>query len=315
MRSFFIYASLVLLVGMGAAAHSPTRSAGESHNSPHTYLKLSNTRLTSIKSDKGEGRGRMDRHPSLEHASLQTLIWSDEFNGPAGSPPDRDKWNIEVGGSGWGNEELEYYTSRAGNVALDGHGHLAITARRESYTGASGAARGYTSARLQTKGLFSTAYGRIEARIKLPAGRGLWPAFWALGSDIDSVGWPGSGEIDMMESLGSDPFTLFGSLHGPQAGQTRGYTLTTPERSSSSLANNFHDYGVLWTPSAITFTFDGTLYSTTTAASLSSGQQWVFNKPFFLLLNLAVGGSWPGAPSATTHFPATMLIDWVRVYG
>jgi len=242
------------------------------------------------------------------------MIWSDEFNGPAGASPDPTKWSIEVGGSGWGNEELEYYTPRAANVALDGRGHLAITARHEIYTGTNGITREYTSARLQTKGLFTTTYGRIEARIKLPAGDGLWPAFWALGSDIESAGWPNCGEIDVMESLGSDPFTLFGSIHGPQEGTSRDYTLSASEHSASSLASAFHVYGVQWSPSAITFTFDGSAYSVRTPASLSPGQQWVFDKPFFLLLNLAVGGSLPGAPNDSTPFPATMLVDWVRVY-
>jgi beta-glucanase (GH16 family) len=253
------------------------------------------------------------RRGRARSASTGSLIWSDEFNGPAGASPDPTKWSVQTGGDGWGNNELEYYTAQASNVALDGRGHLAITARRENYTGG-GVTREYTSARLQTKGLFATTYGRIEAKIKLPAGPGLWPAFWALGSDIDSVGWPGSGEIDTMESLGSDPFTLYGSIHGPEPGSLKGYHLTTPEHSAVSLASRFHDFGVEWSPSAITFTLDGVPYSTVTPASLSAGQQWVFNKPFYLLLNLAVGGDWPGSPQASTPFPATMLVDWVRVY-
>jgi beta-glucanase (GH16 family) len=240
-------------------------------------------------------------------------IWSDGFSGPAGAGPDPSKWSFEVGGNGWGNNELEYYTARPSNVALDGQGHLAITARRENYT-AGGVTRGYTSARLQTKGHFATTFGRIEARIKLPAGRGLWPAFWALGSDIESVGWPNSGEIDVMESLGNDPFTLHGSLHGPEANSAKGYSLSASEHSAVSLAARFHVYGVEWTPGSITFTFDGIPYSTRTTASLSGTQEWVFDKPFFLLLNLAVGGDWPGSPQASTAFPATMLVDWVRVY-
>ena len=240
--------------------------------------------------------------------------WSDEFNGPAGAGPNPGKWSFATGGEGWGNEELESYTSRPVNAELDGQGHLAITARAETYTGADGVTRSYTAARLQTKGLYAITYGRIEARIKLPAGRGLWPAFWALGNDIGSVGWPNSGEIDVMESLGNEPFTLYGSIHGPELGSPDGYGLTTPHRSSVSLASGFHVYGVEWSPGVIVFTFDGIPYATQTPASLSAGQQWVFNKPFFLLLNLAVGGSWPGAPDSSTSFPATMLVDWVRVY-
>ncbi len=259
-------------------------------------------------------RGSARRHTRARSASaIGTLIWSDSFNGPAGASPDPAKWSIQTGGGGWGNNELEYYTDSPSNVALDGKGHLAITARRENYTG-DGLTREYTSARLQTKGLFATAYGRIEARIKLPAGSGLWPAFWALGSDIEEVGWPDSGEIDVMESLGNDPFTLYGSIHGPEPGSAKGYHLTAREHSAVSLASRFHVFGVEWSPSAIIFTFDGAPYSTRTPASLSGAQQWVFDKPFFLLLNLAVGGNWPGAPQASTPLPATMLVDWVRVY-
>ncbi len=271
----------------------------------------------------GPAPARLGAHSARSHershrrarsaTTADSLIFSDEFSGPSGAAPDPAKWSIETGGGGWGNNELEYYTARSSNVSLDGDGQLAITARRESYS-AGGVSREYTSARLQTKGLFATAYGRLEARIKLPTGQGLWPAFWALGSDVETVGWPNSGEIDVMESLGSDPFTLYGSLHGPQPGSEKGYTLTALERSDTSLASRFNVYGVEWSPSAITFTFDGVPYSTRTPASLSSDQQWVFNKPFFLLLNLAVGGDWPGAPRGSTMFPATMLVDWVRVY-
>ncbi len=279
-----------------AAIVLPARGSGYSNSTDTAQLasKVNKARISSQKMNK--------------------LVWSDEFTGPAGAPPDPSKWNIETGGHGWGNEELEYYTGRPLNVALDGRGHLAITARHENYTGPDGVTREYTSARLQTKGLFTTTYGRIEAKIKLPAGRGLWPAFWALGSNIESVGWPASGEIDMMESLGSEPFTLYGSIHGPQEGQPRGYSFTTPHHTSYSLANAFNTYGVEWTPGSITFTFDGAAYATRTPAELSPEQQWVFDQPFFVLLNLAVGGDWPEAPSASTHFPATMLVDWVRVY-
>ena len=240
-------------------------------------------------------------------------MWADEFKGPAGTPPDPSKWGFDVGGSGWGNHELEYYTARPANATLDGNGHLAITARRETYSG-HGVTRSYTSARLKTEGLFSVAYGRIDASIKIPAGRGLWPAFWALGEDVESAGWPASGEIDVMESLGDNPFTAYGSIHGPQAGRTGGYGIVAPFHSPTSLAAGFHDYGVQWSANSIVFSVDGRPYATRTPGQLERAQQWAFNKPFFLLLNLAVGGDWPGAPSAATQFPATMLVDWVRVY-
>jgi beta-glucanase (GH16 family) len=215
------------------------------------------------------------------------------------------------GGGGWGNGELEYYTGRAQNVALDGHGELAVIARREAYRG-----NAYTSARLQTKGSFAARYGRIEARIKLPAGQGLWPAFWLLGTDIDSVGWPNSGEIDVMENLGQDPFTFYVSIHGPQTRHgALSYGTTTAIHSSTSLAASFHVYGMRWTPNRVEFWLDGSMYAAQSPTSIGAGERWVFNgKPFYLLLNLAVGGSWPGPPSGSTHFPATMLVDWVRVY-
>ena len=259
-----------------------------------------------------DARGGSASPPAARGAGAGHLVWSDEFNGPAGASPDPSRWVFDVGGGGWGNRELEYYTARPTNASLDGHGHLAIVARHETYSG-HGVTREYTSARLKTQGVFATTYGRLEASIKLPAGRGLWPAFWAVGQDIEKLGWPASGEIDVMESLG-DGFTLYGSLHGPERGNARGYGLTSPHRSTASLASGFHTYGIIWSPSSIVFTFDGAPYATRTPAELSAAQHWAFNKPFFLILNLAVGGDWPGAPTASTVFPATMLVDWVRVY-
>jgi beta-glucanase (GH16 family) len=260
----------------------------------------------------GVAAARNVRWHRPHRADRSRLVWSDEFNGPAGASPNPAKWRFDVGGGGWGNEELEYYTSRRTNASLDGYGHLVLTARRESYT-AKGTTRYYTSARLKTQGLFSTTYGRLQARIELPSGRGLWPAFWAVGEDIESLGWPASGEIDVMESLG-DPFTVYGSIHGPEGDSPRGYSYTTPHSSLVSLSGGFHVYGVDWSPAAIVFTLDGVRYATRTPTLLSVGQQWVFNKPFFLILDQAVGGVWPGAPTASTAFPSTMLVDWVRVY-
>jgi beta-glucanase (GH16 family) len=257
-------------------------------------------------------RAHARRHSAAWSAGR--LVWSDTFLGPAGARPNPAKWSLATGGNGWGNDELEYYTARRSNASLDGHGDLVVTARAETYTGRDGVMRAYTSARLQTAGLFSTTYGRIEASMRIPQGRGLWPAFWAVGSDIEKVGWPACGEIDVMESLGSDPFTLYGSIHGPQQGAPTGYVLTAAKRAPSSLADAFHIYGVQWSPNAIVFTFDGVPYATRTPASLVPGESWVFNRPFFLLLDLAVGGKWPGAPDSSTPFPARMLVNWVRVY-
>jgi beta-glucanase (GH16 family) len=218
------------------------------------------------------------------------------------------------GGGGFGNRELQYYTGRSSNIALDGAGHLVITALRARYTGHDLVTCDYTAAAIQTKGLFQVMYGRLEARIEIPQGRGLWPAFWAVGGDVDSVGWPRSGEIDMMENLGNDPFTIYGSIHGPQPGLANGYGISARKRSTESLSSGFHVYGVTWSPDKLVFTLDGVPYATDTPSTLSHGHQWVFNHPFFLILNLAVGGNWPGPPDASTPFPARMLVDWVRVY-
>jgi beta-glucanase (GH16 family) len=241
------------------------------------------------------------------------LVWSDEFNQPNGSALDASKWVVEVGGQGWGNRELEYYTSRPENLFIR-DGALVIEARRENFAIPGGPIQHYTSARLKTAGRFSQQYGRFEARIKIPSGQGMWPAFWMLGDDIDEVAWPACGEIDIMENIGKEPSTIHGSLHGPgyigDAGIQAPYTLPGKRR----FADDFHVFAVEWEPEAIRFYVDDDLYVTRTRADLHPGWKWVFDHPFFLLLNLAVGGSWPGNPDATTVFPQYMLVDYVRVY-
>jgi len=252
--------------------------------------------------------------PTPTATPTPTLVWSDEFAGGAGAPPDPTKWQIETGGSGFCFNELQYYTARASNVALDGAGHLVITALREPFSG-EGNSRDFTSAKIYSKGLFETTYGSIQASIKLPAGRGLWPTFWALGTDVWEAGWPQCGEIDIMENLGQDPSTLYGSIHGPTTnGDPNGYAFTVTKQSAVPLDQGFHVYGVNWSPNFVQITLDGVPYATYTPDTLSPGQTWVFAKPFYLILNLAIGGDWAGAPDASTQFPATMLVDWVRMY-
>jgi len=260
---------------------------------------------------RGKGSPSQPTHPSLD-ASYTKLVWSDEFNGPAGSAPSASKWRHDVGAYGAPDDELETYTDSLANASLDGNGNLAIVARRQTLTGPDGLTRNYTSARLETLGLFSVKYGLIEARMKVPAGTGLWSAFWMLGDDITSVGWPASGEIDVTEVLGQDPFTYRTTIHGP--GGRSGYSLGQNLKVSSSLASQFNIYGVSWKPNSITFLFNGTPWATVTSSDLASGQTWVFNKPFHLVLNLAVGGDYPGPPDSSTQFPATLLVNWVRVY-
>jgi beta-glucanase (GH16 family) len=241
------------------------------------------------------------------------LVWSDEFNGPDGSPVDPSKWVFETGGNGWGNHELEYYTERPAN-ALQRGGNLVITVSREKYSGADGVSRDYTSARLKTEGKFWEKYGRFEARIKIPEGQGIWPAFWMLGADIGKVGWPNCGEIDIMENIGKEPTVVHGTIHGPGYSGNNGIGSPFSPPDHARFADDFHIYAVEWQPTAIRFYVDDHLYATRTPAEIPKGTTWVYNHPFFMLLNVAVGGGWPGPPDSTTPFPQTMLVDYVRVY-
>lgn len=242
------------------------------------------------------------------------LVWSDEFNGAANSAPDPTKWTYDLGAGGWGNNELEYYTKRRKNVYLDGNGNLVIKAINKKYTGPDGVQANYTSARLLTQGLFAQRYGRIEARIQLPFSQGIWPAFWMLGNNINQVDWPTCGEVDIMENIGSEPSTNHGTVHGPGysggAGLTGAYSLPNGEPFSAG----FHVFAIDWSPTGITFSVDGNAYETQTPADVPAGDTWVFTHPFFLLLNVAVGGDYPGNPNSTSVFPQMMLIDYVRVY-
>ena len=245
--------------------------------------------------------------------AVWSLVWSDEFEGPSGSPVDSSKWSFELGGNGWGNNELETYTSRTANSDLEG-GTLVIKALKETFTGSDGISRNYTSARLLTRNKFTQAYGRFEARIKIPYGQGIWPAFWMLGDNISTAGWPNCGEIDIMENIGKEPSIVHGTFHGPGYSGGNGigaaYTLSNGQKFS----DDFHTFAVEWEPNVVRFYVDGLLYRTQTPADLPAGKSWVFDHPFFIILNVAVGGGWPGNPDSTTVFPQKMLIDYVRVY-
>lgn len=234
------------------------------------------------------------------------LVWSDDFDGKAGISPDSTKWTYDIGNSGWGNSELQYYTKRPSNVQLSGDGNLIITAIKESFSGAS-----YTSARIKTKGLFSQTYGRFEARIKTPTGPGIWPAFWLLGDNIDQVNWPMCGEIDIMEQRGQQPAITYGSIHGPgnfgANAITKGYGLT-----SGRFDTDFHLYAVEWGEDYIDFYIDTYLYQRIKPENIIG--KWVFNTPFFMILNVAVGGNYVGYPTSGTPFPQSMYIDYVKVY-
>ena len=246
------------------------------------------------------------------------LRWADEFNGPAGMPPDPSRWEREIGDGtvngipGWGNSELQYYTDDAANAAMDGLGNLAISADEAdgSLTCYYGTCD-YTSARLLTRNRAEFAYGRIEARIQVPGGIGLWPAFWSLGTNIGQVGWPQAGEIDFMEFVGREPFEIFGTIHGPgySGGQSFGgiYTFGDP------VADDFHTITVEWQPDQIFWYVDGILFHQATPADVAPNE-WVFNNAFYLLMNVAVGGNFGGDVDPGTVFPQTMLVDYIRVY-
>ena len=237
------------------------------------------------------------------------IVMQDEFD--TDGAPKSAIWGYDLGtgnsdtGGGWGNNELQYYTNRTENVKVE-NGYLLITAKKESYNGSS-----YTSARLTTKGLFEQAYGRFEARIKMPYGQGIWPAFWLLGANTDEVGWPKSGEIDIMEYRGQEPTKVLGTVHGP------GYSGGTAISKSYSLLNDrfdtdFHIFGIEWGPKYINYYVDNVLYNQITPADVPG--EWVFDHPFYIIINLAVGGNFVGAPNSETVFPQTMLVDYVRVY-
>jgi beta-glucanase (GH16 family) len=242
-----------------------------------------------------------------------TLVWSDEFNGPNGSAPDPSKWTYDLGGNGWGNDELETYTNRVQNAHIE-DGKLVIQAAKEQFTGPDGVVRSYTSARLKSLGRFEPTYGRMEARIKIPSGQGMWPASWMLGANAASVDWPQCGEIDIMENIGREPSIVHGTVHGPGYSGMHGITALYTLPDGRRFADDFHVFKVEWEPNALRFYADDHLYKTITRADLPSGATWVFDHPFYIILNLAIGGNWPGNPDATTVFPQAMLVDYVRVY-
>ena len=235
------------------------------------------------------------------------LIWHDEFDGPVGAPPDPALWVAETGDHGWGNHELEHYTKLPENALLDGDGHLVIMALAKP-------GGVYTSARLKTQNLFSVTYGKIEARMRLPYGQGMWPAFWMMGADYADKGWPACGEIDIMENIGKEPFTIHGTVHGPGYSGAGGIGGTAVLGTGRHLSDDIHVFAVVWEENSIRFLLDGEPYFRVTPSRLPAGAHWVFDHPFFLLLNLAIGGDWPGPPDRTTEFPQRLTVDYVRIY-
>ncbi len=243
-----------------------------------------------------------EKEPAIEIPEGWQLSWHDEFNGKKIDP---DIWTYDLGAGGWGNGEAEYYTDRPENARLE-NGMLLIEARQEKYEGAY-----YTSARLKTQGLREIQYGRIEARIKVPAGLGTWPAFWMLGSDFNGTNWPDCGEIDIMEHVGKEPDLIMGTIHGP--GYSGALGKSQWNRQKYNIADDFHTYAIEWEMDQIRWYFDGTEYFKVSRSDLN-GQKWVFDHSFFVILNLAMGGTLPGPIGLETKFPVQMYVDYVRVY-
>ncbi len=247
-------------------------------------------------------------------AEYASVIWRDEFNQADNSAPNSANWVYERGATGWGNEELENYTDARENsyIASDAaatDGKVLIIKALEPSAG------GYTSARLKTQGKFSAKYGRIEARLKTPSGKGLWPAFWMLGNTIATLDWPACGEIDIMEMAGAKPATNYGTAHGPGYSGSGGIGKTYPLPGGATYDAAYHVFAVDWSPDKLVWSVDGVVYHTVTPASLPAGARWVFDdSPFFILLDVAVGGLFSGNPDATTVFPQMLAVDYVRVY-
>jgi beta-glucanase (GH16 family) len=241
------------------------------------------------------------------------LVWADEFDQPNGSAPDGTNWVYDLGGDGWGNNELESYTDRRENSRIE-DGLLIIEARREGFKGKDGKARDYTSARLKTLGKQSWKYGRIEARMKLPRGQGIWPAFWMMGDDVEKAGWPDCGEIDIMEHIGKEPAKVHGTIHGPGYSGAGGIGGSYTLPNGKLIADDFHVFAIEWQTNKITWFIDDHAYFSVRPERLPAGKKWAYDHPHFILLNLAVGGNWPGNPNASTEFPQRLVVEYVRVY-
>jgi beta-glucanase (GH16 family) len=239
------------------------------------------------------------------------VTFADEFDGDLGASPDMTRWSYDLGSTGWGNNESQFYTSSRDNLALDGDGNLVIVGRRtddRSHPCWNGPCE-FTSGRLSTYRKFTQRYGIFEARIKVPPGKGMLPAFWLIGDNIHDVQWPNCGEIDIMEFPGKKRGAIYGSIHGP--GYSRGGEYLLPD--GRSFSDDFHVFTLYWTPGSLTYAVDGMQYKQFTVADTEQNR-WAFDRPFFIVVNLAVGGKWPGYPEPEDVFPQRMLVDYVRVH-
>lgn len=268
------------------ATPANVEATGTIQNADGTYLPTNN-----------------DGYATPDHYSGYNLAWSDEFNN---SKLDMNVWNTETGGTGWGNHELENYTGRLQNVFLS-NGNLIIEARKENYGD-----NNYTSARLTTQGKKELQFGRVDVRAKLPVQKGMWPAIWALGSNINTVSWPACGEIDIMELIGKYPDSVYGTMHWKSAEGQAVHKGGSTGIASGDYSQKFHVFSIIWERDSIQWLVDDVPYFKGTKSDVTGN--YPFNSPFFFLLNVAVGGDWPGSPEATTQFPQRMFVDYIRVF-
>jgi len=266
--------------------------------------------------------GSISHSASVTLVQRWTLFWSDEFDGPAGSPPDPNKWNIDIGGGGWGTGEIECFTNSPNNLAMDGNGNLVITALHQpGFSCPGGTTNDYTSARINTRNFagvnkFTHTYGWWESRIKLPSTQGTFPAFWHLGDNNVCIGssWPACGEVDTLENLGREPSISHSGIHGPGYTNGLGCSYTLPPGQVFSA--DYHVFAMLWEVNSISFFVDGNLCGRVTSTDIPNGTTWIFNAPkgMNIIYDFAIGGPWPGNPDSSSVWPQHMVIDYVRVF-
>jgi beta-glucanase (GH16 family) len=302
------HAGASLAASGAAGASTVLANGGDSGRSSSSFAGANSAGYAGTNAAGSGGASGADAgSDTMQPPAGWVLAWSDEFNGAIGDSLDKTKWAYDVGPNN-ANMEQEFYTARPQNSGYDGQGHFLITALHEDYMGYQ-----YTSAKFTSSGKYEPTYGRLETRIKLPAGKGLWPAFWALGTNIGDVGWPACGEMDIMETVGDQLTMNHGSLHGP------GYSGSSPLTGTFTLPNgatfddDFHVFAAEWEENVVRFYVDDNLYETRTPADVPPGKKWVYDHDVFMILNVAVGGTWPGDPD-NSIFPRSMAIDYVRVY-
>lgn len=299
LRRRFLRVTIILTGIVGLLAIYPLTGCGSLGGVPDTRTTLA-VALTPTPIPTATPTGQ---------ASPWKLVWSDEFHGPKGAPPDPKKWTPQTGGGGWTQpRNLEYDTDNQ-NAYQDGQGNLVLEARKGDgvrYQCWYGPCR-YTSARITTAGRYSVTYGLLEARIKIPYSQGIWSGFWLSGDNCATVGWPACGEIDIMENISSEPAIIHGTVHGP------GYFTGSYKLQHGAFADAFHVYALQWDPDHLYFFVDGINYATLTRTTLTNQTDWVYNHPFDIILNVPVGG-WAGNPDSTTVFPQKMYVSYVRVY-